>query len=40
MRVLIELLKFLIENKKFWLIPSVIVVILFGGLWFSHKVQL
>ncbi len=32
MRVLFEFLKFLVQNKKFWLIPSVIVVVLFGGL--------
>ena len=32
MRVLIELIKYLVQQKKFWLLPSVIVVIVFGGL--------
>jgi hypothetical protein len=32
MSTIYELLKFLIKNKKFFLIPSVIIIIIFGML--------
>ena len=32
MRVLIDLIKYLVNQKKFWLLPSVIIIIIFGGL--------
>jgi len=32
MSPIIEFLKFLIVNKKFWLMPIAIVLLIFGGL--------
>ena len=32
MSVIIEFLKFLIINKKFWLMPIALVLLIFGGL--------
>jgi len=32
MSFLIEFLEFLMERKKYWLIPILIVLVLFGGL--------
>jgi hypothetical protein len=32
MNVIIEFLKFLIINKKFWLMPIALVLLIFGGL--------
>ena len=32
MGVIIEFLKFLIINKKFWLMPIALVLLIFGGL--------
>jgi hypothetical protein len=32
MNILIEFFKFLIINKKFWLMPIALVLLIFGGL--------
>jgi hypothetical protein len=32
MEVIKELLQYLIQNKKYWLIPMVLILVLFGAL--------